>query len=172
MRGLKAMDPLDSPSRIEACIINHDTSPFAELALRSFSQMHGKSPAHLNVSLTIVDNHSQDDAFADLKDAATEVGVPIVRSRWPAREARCNTHGDVLRDFVLDRREADMFLFIDADVIFDEPGTVWTMAEEAAIGGAPLGRAGSRPLARDQPRCGGKPQHLARAAGRPVGRHW
>jgi hypothetical protein len=23
-----------------------------------------------------------------------------------------------------------MFLFIDADVIFDEPGTVWTMAEE------------------------------------------
>ena len=124
------MDPLDSPSRLEACIINHDTSPFAELALRSFAQMHGKPPPDLNLSLTIVDNHSQDDGFADLKDAAADVGVAIVPSRWPAREAHCNTHGDVLRDFVLDHRDADMFLFIDADVMFDEPSTVWTMAEE------------------------------------------
>ena len=124
------MDPLDSPSRIEACIVNHETSPFAELALRSFAHRHRRPPADLNVSLTIVDNHSQDEGFGDLETAAAEFGVPIVRSRWPAREARCNTHGDVLRDFVLDHRETDMFLFLDADIIFDEPGTVWTMAEE------------------------------------------
>lgn len=124
------MDPLDSFFRIEACIINHETSPFAELALRSFAQMHRMPPADLNVSLTIVDNHSQDEGFDDLRAAAAEIGVPIVRSRWPSREARCNTHGDVLRDFVLSHRDADMFLFVDADVMFDEPGTVWTMAEE------------------------------------------
>jgi hypothetical protein len=103
------MDPLDSPSRIEACIVNHETSPFAELALRSFAHMHRRPPADLTVSLTIVDNHSQDEGFGDLETAAAEIGVPIVRSRWPAREARCNTHGDVLRDFVLDHRETDMF---------------------------------------------------------------
>jgi hypothetical protein len=119
-----------SPLRITACIVNHDTSCFAELALRSFVDSHITSRSDIDLELTVIDNHSDDDGISDLKAAAADLGVNFAPSRWPAHDARCNTHGDVLRDFVLDHRDADMFLFIDADIMFDEPDTVWTMFDE------------------------------------------
>ena len=112
--------------RVEACIFNHNTSPFAELALRSL--MATEDDHSLNV--TVSDNHSTDEGHADLKTAANELGATFFESRWPAGEAALNTHGDAIRDFVLANRAAERFLLVDADIVFTQPGTVATMRRE------------------------------------------
>ncbi len=116
-------------TELEACIVNHNTSAFAELALRSFAAMHPADRPSTSSRLWIIDNHSE-DGVAELEAAAAQLGAAFIMSRWPAGEARVNTHGDVLRDFVLAHQDADYFLFLDADVMFDHPNTVWTMIDE------------------------------------------
>jgi hypothetical protein len=113
---------------IEAVVVNHDTSLFAELALRSLVESCAGS-VH-DVRITVRDNHSTDDRAGSLREVASGVGAAFELTRWPAREAKYNTHGDVLRDFVLDHRDADAHLFVDCDIDFEEPGVVDTMAAE------------------------------------------
>lgn len=128
-------EPHTPMTRIDACLVNHNTSPFAELALRSFAVMHAATPGDIDLNLVVVDNHSDDPGFAELTSTAEELSVRLIRSRWPAKDAHCNTHGDVLRDFVLEHPAADLFLLIDADVMFDEPDTIWTMVDELLASG-------------------------------------
>lgn len=121
--------PPDEPLRrivIEACIVNHNTSPFAELALRSL--MATSRDAELEV--TVVDNHSTDDGLSALRAAADSHSARFLESRWPSPRSRVNSHGDVLRDFVLSLADAELLLFVDADVVFTTPGTVVTMRTE------------------------------------------
>ena len=111
---------------IEACIFNHNTSPFAELALRSLFATEQDSLPRVTVS----DNHSTDDGLVDLRTAADELGATFIHSRWPAEEANLNTHGDAIRDFVLSKRDAEYFLLVDADIVFTQAGTIATMRGE------------------------------------------
>ena len=111
---------------VEACIFNHNTSPFAELALRSLHATE-REPS---LRVTVSDNHSTDGGIADLRGAAEELGAAFVQSRWPAADAALNTHGDAIRDFVLSRPDAELFLLVDADIVFTQPGTVATMRRE------------------------------------------
>jgi hypothetical protein len=113
---------------IEAIIVNHNTSPFAELCLRSLAARARSVEPRLRV--TVVDNHSTDHGLGSLVDAAEEMGAPFERSRWPADQAKVNTHGDVLRDFVLARPSATFYLFLDADIVFVDDSTVRTMVSE------------------------------------------
>ncbi|MCI0685798.1 MAG: hypothetical protein L0Y54_00970 [Sporichthyaceae bacterium] len=80
--------------------------------------------------MTMLDNYSRDAGLSDLRAAAAELGARFERSRWPIDTARVNTHGDVLRDFVRNHSDAGYFLFVDADIVFEEVGTVWTMQRE------------------------------------------
>ena len=111
---------------IEACIFNHNTSPFAELALRSLAATEDSSALNLTVS----DNHSSDEGVGDLRRACDELGAAFQRSRWPAGEGRFNTHGDAIRDFVLSKADADRFLLVDADIVFTHADSVSTMCRE------------------------------------------
>ena len=115
---------------VEAVVVNHNTSLFAELALRSLAACHAGSPDACVLRVTVRDNHSSDNGLEDLKDAALALDVPLELSAWPATGAAVNTHGDVLRDFLLEHGEADYFPFVDADIDFDEPSTVAVMLEE------------------------------------------
>ena len=117
-----------SASLIEAVIVNHNTSPFAELCLRSLMATGGARGRALRV--TVADNHSTDDGVVALRDAAAELGAAFELTRWPVSTATTITHGDVLRDFVLSRREAPYFLFLDADIVFLHDNTVGTMLRE------------------------------------------
>ena len=110
----------------EACIFNHNTSPFAELALRSLLATEREVPLNVTVS----DNQSIDEGVDDLKEAAAGLGAAFVQSRWPAAEAKVNSHGDAMRDFVLANPEAELFLMVDADIVFTHPGTVARMSRE------------------------------------------
>ena len=116
------------PPQIQAVIVNHNTSPFSELCLRSLFATEGTMKTSLTV--TVMDNHSDDDGLAELRHATEEMGADFELSRWPVAAATVNTHGDVLRDFVLARPDPDCYLFLDADIAFTEPETLRTMYTE------------------------------------------
>lgn len=58
------------PPTIEAVVVNHNTSPFAELCLRSLRANETMPPGLLRV--TVADNHSTDAGVESLRVAAEE----------------------------------------------------------------------------------------------------
>lgn len=105
---------------IHAVTVNHNTSAWSELLLRSLF-VHNRD---VSIDLTIFDNASEDDRRA-LEQAADRFGVPIVQSGFTTRTDN-NSHGEILRRFVLDpvHQHASHLLFLDADVCFTQPSTV------------------------------------------------
>ena len=121
---------LTEPVRIEACIVNHNTSEFAELAVRTLAATHAESLNSGRLGVTMVDNHSNDHGLPALKAACHELNIDFFQSAWPAAKSPVNTHGDVLRDFVTAHETATHFLFVDTDVYFLTHDTVGTMLTE------------------------------------------
>jgi hypothetical protein len=113
--------------RIAAVSVNHNTSRYMELLLRSLVATH-RPLRELGLALTILDNASQDGP-ADLRAYANRVGVPILPSGFTTH-TKHNSHGEVLRRFVLDHPDATHCLFLDADAVFFAPNTIGTMADE------------------------------------------
>ena len=113
------------PHQIEAISVNHNTSAYMELMLRSLFARH---PAGLNLSVTVLDNTSQDD-MASLSAYAARKQVQLLPSGFTAATMN-NSHGEVLRRFVLDRPSCTHYLFLDADVCFVEDRTLHTMLAE------------------------------------------
>jgi hypothetical protein len=111
--------------QIEAVSVNHNTSPYMELMLRSLFARH---PDSLNMSVTIVDNASQDD-MANLRAYAARKQVQLLPSGFTTTTMN-NSHGEVLRRFVLDRPHCTHYLFLDADVCFVEDRTLHMMLIE------------------------------------------
>lgn len=109
---------------VAAVLVNHNTSAFAELALRSLFVQH----PGLDLSLTVYDNGSTDDR-SGLLAAARAHDVAVIDSGFPITTPG-NSHGEVLRRFALDpaQRSADRLLFLDADICFTRPGTIDTLA--------------------------------------------
>ena len=68
-----AMDSVRS-HHIAAVSVNHNTSAYMELMLRSLFACH---PAGLSLSLTIFDNDSTDD-MRELREYAANMDVPII----------------------------------------------------------------------------------------------
>lgn len=119
-------------ARVEACIVNHNTSEFAELALRTLVLTHEERLASGQLRITVVDNHSTDAGLTELRAACSETGTVFERSRWPASEAVVNSHGDVLRDFLLAKPDATHLCFVDADIFFLSDDCVGVMLDELA----------------------------------------
>ena len=124
----------DSSAEIAAVCVNHNTSPYAELMLRSLFACHsidtggdGGSDG-LRLALTLYDNDSQDDQRS-LRAYADSVGVPVLPSGFSTQTAN-NSHGEVLRNFVLAQPDCSHYLFLDADVCFVQPGTIAAMLAE------------------------------------------
>ena len=113
------------PHQIEAISVNHNTSAYMELMLRSLFVRH---PAGLNFSVTILDNASQ-DGLAGLSAYAGRKQVQLLPSGFSTATMN-NSHGEILRQFVLDRSHCTHYLFLDADVCFVEDRTLHTMLAE------------------------------------------
>jgi hypothetical protein len=120
--------------RIEAVSVNHNTSPYMELMLRSLFARHAPG---LDLRLTVFDNASDDDG-GGLRAYAARRGVPIVPSGFTT-QSRNNSHGEILRRFVLDRPDCTHYLFLDADVCFVQDDTLPTMLRELAAAGDAFG---------------------------------
>src|SRR5690606_28367099 len=119
---------LDERMTIAAVLVNHNTSAFAELAIRSLFVRH----PGLDLTLTVYDNDSTDDR-AGMLAAAERYGVRVVRSGF-STTLPGNSHGDVLRRFTLDpaNRQVDHLLFLDADACFTRTGTIQVLLEALA----------------------------------------
>lgn len=110
---------------IEAVSVNHNTSRYMELMLRSlFARQHHP----LSLTLSIYDNASTDDV-TELRRYAERVHVPILQSGFPLA-AEYNSHGEILRHFVLERPDCSHYLFLDADVCFIEDDTLQSLLQE------------------------------------------
>lgn len=110
---------------IQAVVVNHNTSKYTELMLRSLFDRH---PAPLDFSVTVFDNASQEDTVA-LEDYAREKGIPLLPSGFELK-TEFNSHGEILRRFVLEHPECVYYLFLDADICFLESDTILTMRHE------------------------------------------
>jgi hypothetical protein len=113
---------------MEIVLVNHNTSSYAELALRSLFDLHDVSAWGAHV--TVMDNSSSDDTTA-LRAFTGQVGIEFDPSGFTTKEP-ANTHGEVLARFVLSSQPTDSFLFLDADVCFLEDATVDAMRAELA----------------------------------------
>jgi hypothetical protein len=96
-----------------------------ELMLRSLFARHASG---LELSITIFDNSSQDDMNA-LNAFVKKLDIPIVQSGFTTT-TRNNSHGEILRRFVLDYADCAYYLFLDADVCFIEDDTLTGMLQE------------------------------------------
>lgn len=114
---------------VTAVVVNHNTSRFAEIAVRSLALAAERAGSP--VQITVVDNHSTDDT-GDLRTAVAECAADWELSRWPAGAQTLTTHGDVLRDFVLARPTAAGFLFVESDICFHQPDALAVMVRELA----------------------------------------
>jgi hypothetical protein len=110
---------------IEAVTVNHNTSRYMELMLRSLFARH---PKGLDLSLTLFDNASTDD-MSKLIAFAGSKGIPIIQSGFTTDTVN-NSHGEILSRFVLDHPDCSHYLFLDADVCFLEDNTIGVMLEE------------------------------------------
>lgn len=115
---------------IEACIVNHNSSVFAELALRSLVATHADLVSAGQLRVTVVDNHSADAGLAGLIKACDQLDATLELSDWPLATTVVNSHGDVMRRFVADHPSASHYLFVDADTYCLTEATVDRMAEE------------------------------------------
>ena len=110
---------------IEAVTVNHNASLYMELMLRSLFARHS---AGLDMSIMAFDNASEDDMTA-LRAYADKMGVPIIQSGFTTNTQN-NSHGEILRRFVLDHSHCTHYLFLDVDVCFVEDNTLNEMLQE------------------------------------------
>jgi hypothetical protein len=113
------------PYRIEAISVNHNTSLYMELMLRSLAAHHEPDPG---LKLTVVDNASMDDP-GELRTYAKRHSIPIVPSGFTTT-TKNNSHGEILSRFVLEHTDCTHYLFLDSDVCFTAHGSLNVMLRE------------------------------------------
>ncbi|SDS37301.1 glycosyltransferase family 2 protein [Actinopolymorpha singaporensis] len=109
--------------RIQVVTINHGTTDYADLFLRSLIAHH---PDRSELRVLVLDNDSGD---VQRLDWARRFGVRIRASGY-SLDASVNTHGEILRDAVLAEPDCDAYLFADSDVCFVSDDTLGAMARE------------------------------------------
>ena len=111
--------------KIEAVTVNHNTSRYMELMLRSlFAHHHGE----INLSLTVLDNASTDD-MAELKAYIKSQGLSIEQTGFTTN-TKNNSHGEILGKFVLGHPDCTHYLFLDSDVCFLEENPIGGLLKE------------------------------------------
>ena len=110
---------------IAAVTVNHNTSRYMELMLRSLFARHSDD---IPLSLTVFDNASE-DITEELIEFLASRNIPFRQSGFTTKTQN-NSHGEVLRRFVLEHPDCTHYLFLDADVCFIEDETLTVMMEE------------------------------------------
>ena len=125
---------MEAAPHICAVTVNHNTSQFVELMLRTLFLTNDLSGVRLTA--TVLDNRSDDAPCDELRAYLAERGIAFVQTGFDTAVAP-EKHGAALADFVGAHPECSHFLFLDADMWFIEPDTVPAMLGELA--GAPPG---------------------------------
>lgn len=127
---------MKSSPHICVVTVNHNSSMFAELMLRTMRRQHPS----LSLDITVIDNNSTDtDELQALKLYTGRAGVAFATSGFTVEPNTPNSHGESLRNFVLEHPDCSHYLFVDPDVYFLSPRTIDKMladldADESAFG--------------------------------------
>jgi len=114
-----------SSKYIQAVAVNHNTSKYTELMLRSLFARHSSD---LDLAIVVLDNGSQDDR-TELEAYAERKGIPIIPSGFGLK-TKWNSHGEILSKFVLEHPDCIYYLFLDTDACFIQDDTIDTMLRE------------------------------------------
>lgn len=112
---------------IQAVTVNHNTSPFVELMLRTLSLTEDLSQLELQV--TVLDNGSNDAGLAQLETYLAEQEIAFRQTGFDNSLA-AEKHGAALERFVLEHADCGYYLFLDSDIWFVEENTVATLLDE------------------------------------------
>ena len=111
--------------KIEAVTVNHNTSRYMELMLRSLFAHHQSG---INLALTVFDNASTDD-ISELKAYLQSRGLCLEQTGFTTN-TKNNSHGEILGKFVLDHPNCTHYLFLDADIRFLKDNTIGVLLKE------------------------------------------
>lgn len=116
-----------SVTNICAVTVNHNTSHFVELMLRSLFYTNDFSK--LEFHITVLDNASNDAYLEQLEHYLGKEHIPFVQTGFDNLLAP-EKHGAALERFVTTLKNCDYYLFLDSDIWFIEENTVATMLTE------------------------------------------
>lgn len=128
---------MDRPIHICGVTVNHTTSHFVELMLRTlFLTNHF---ADLHFEMTVLDNQSDDPHQGALHTYLTDHHMTCVQTGFDTSIA-AEKHGVAFANFIREHSSCTHYLFLDADMWFIEPNTIAAMLEELrSAPGTPFG---------------------------------
>src|SRR5258706_4734966 len=124
---IQRMSSMATSLHICGVTVNHNTSHFVELMLRTLFLTNDL--IGMRFEMTVLDNQS-DAAHADeLRAYLADQHVAFLQTGFDTSIAG-EKHGVAFANFIGDHPECTHYLFLDADMWFIEPGTIPTMVAE------------------------------------------
>jgi hypothetical protein len=128
---------MDRSIHICGVTVNHNTSHFVELMLRTLFLTN--EFANLRFEMTVLDNQSDDPHCDTLHAYLTDHGITFAQTGFDTGIAAAK-HGVAFANFIREHSTYTHYLFLDADMWFLEPNTIATMLEElCSAPGTPFG---------------------------------
>jgi hypothetical protein len=112
---------------IRGVTVNHNTSHFVELMLRTLFLTNDLS--NLRFEMTVLDNQSDDGHVEQLRAYLDDRQAVFVQTGFDTTIAG-EKHGAAFASFMREHAECSHYLFLDADMWFVEPDTIPTMLAE------------------------------------------
>ena len=113
--------------KIKAVTVNHNTSRFVELMIRSLFATN--KPSVLSLDLTVLDNKSNDKYYENLLTYLKNANINITQTGFD-NKVDVQKHGKALEVFVKENPDCEYYLFLDSDMWFIEDETIETMLSE------------------------------------------
>jgi len=116
-----------STARIYGVTVNHNTSHFVELMLRSLFFTNALNS--IDFHMFVLDNNSDDEYLDQLEAYLTNQRIPLIQTGFDNSLAP-EKHGAAFDNFVEEYDDCTHFLFLDSDIWFVEQNTIPTMLTE------------------------------------------
>jgi hypothetical protein len=117
----------DAAFRIQGLVVNHNTSHFVELMVRTL--FYTNDLGGIDFMMTVLDNASDDEHLESLRAYLARQNVAFVQTGYDNAVA-VEKHGAALASFVKKHGECSHYLFLDSDMWFVEENTIPTMLAE------------------------------------------
>lgn len=114
-------------TKIYGVAVNHNTSHFVELMLRTLFYTNDLSG--FDFHMLVLDNNSDDEYLSQLKAYLSDQRIPLIQTGFDNSLAP-EKHGAAFESFVEEYGDCTHYLFLDSDMWFVENNTMATMLSE------------------------------------------
>lgn len=118
---------MDTSLHICGVTVNHNTSHFVELMLRTLFLTNDVTG--LRFEMTVLDNQSDDRHITDLRTYLATTTIALHQTGFDTTHAP-EKHGLAFATFIRDHPACTHYLFLDSDMWFIEPATIPTFVTE------------------------------------------